>query len=167
MLRQQRAAQMQQDLAHSRMERQANAEALFGRLAQFRSDLQTFHRNLKHSVWGQAEAMPSAHPHLTATMAVPVAKGFKAENTASAKKVTVPIAEATAPPAKVEKEVVPYEKEVYTFLNQANGARLTQIEAALGINRFQAVDALRALIKKGLITQRDRVYHLQTQLAYT
>lgn len=60
---------------------------------------------------------------------------------------------------------VAHEKAVYHFLQNNNGGRLTQIETSLGINRFQAVDALRSLIKKGLVTQRDRVYLIQPVLA--
>jgi hypothetical protein len=62
---------------------------------------------------------------------------------------------------------VPHEQDVFTYLHQTHGSRLTQIESALGINRFQAVDALRSLIKKGMITQRDRVYHVQEQLVHS
>lgn len=73
----------------------------------------------------------------------------------------------TATPSPIEavqphtSPAVDHEKAVYTFLHASQGARLTQIEAALNLNRFQTVDALRSLIKKGLITQRDRVYLLQ------
>ncbi|MDX2231125.1 MAG: hypothetical protein NW220_15925 [Leptolyngbyaceae cyanobacterium bins.349] len=68
---------------------------------------------------------------------------------------------ASSPIATTSPAELAFEKEVYTFLHQHQGARLTQIESALKINRFQAVDALRSLIKKGLITQRDRVYLTQ------
>jgi hypothetical protein len=61
----------------------------------------------------------------------------------------------------VAKDSLAYEKEVYNHIHTVNGARLTEIESSLEINRFQAVDALRSLIKKGLITQRDRVYLAQ------
>lgn len=53
------------------------------------------------------------------------------------------------------------EKDIYTYLHETKGARLTEIETALGINRFQAVDALRTLIKKSLVIQRDRIYLVQ------
>jgi hypothetical protein len=56
------------------------------------------------------------------------------------------------------------EKEIYTFIYQSKGARLTELETALEINRFQAVDALRSLIKKGLVTQRDRLYLIQEDM---
>jgi predicted transcriptional regulator len=61
--------------------------------------------------------------------------------------------------------IAAHEKEVYQLLHDRQGARLTEIESALKINRFQAVDALRSLIKKGLIRQRDRLYLLQDTVA--
>lgn len=64
----------------------------------------------------------------------------------------------------ISQDEVPFEKDIYTFLHENHGARLTQIEAVLKVNRFQAVDALRSLIKKGLVTQRDRVYLTQEQI---
>ncbi len=73
----------------------------------------------------------------------------------------VSLAQPTSPTVETQSNDVAFEKEVYTFLHQNQGARLTQIESSLKINRFQAVDALRSLIKKGLITQRDRVYLTQ------
>ncbi|MDJ1175563.1 helix-turn-helix domain-containing protein [Roseofilum capinflatum] len=50
------------------------------------------------------------------------------------------------------------EEQVYNFLRKSPSSRLTVIEEALGINRVQAVDTLRSLIKKGMVTQRDRLY---------
>jgi len=51
------------------------------------------------------------------------------------------------------------EAEVYTYLRQANGARVSEIEAALSMNRFQAVNALRSLAQKGILAQRNnRLY---------
>ncbi|MBD1912763.1 MULTISPECIES: hypothetical protein [unclassified Leptolyngbya] len=50
------------------------------------------------------------------------------------------------------------EMDIFKYIQAINGARLTEIETALSINRFQAVDALRSLIKKGNVTQRDRIY---------
>ncbi|MBW4519274.1 MAG: gas vesicle protein GvpC [Scytolyngbya sp. HA4215-MV1] len=77
---------------------------------------------------------------------------------------TMPSVE-TVPPTQGTKAIledaIVYEKDVYNYIHEIQGARLTQIESALGISRFQAVDALRSLIKKGLVTQRDRVYLAQ------
>jgi hypothetical protein len=53
------------------------------------------------------------------------------------------------------------QQKIYSHIKQIEGARLTEIQSAVGINRSQTVDSLRALIKKGLITQRDRVYLVQ------
>lgn len=61
-------------------------------------------------------------------------------------------------------DVSQMEKDIYSYIHTSKGARLTEIETALGINRFQAVDALRALIRKSLITQRDRIYLIQEEL---
>ncbi|WP_416675451.1 gas vesicle protein GvpC [Egbenema bharatensis] len=66
---------------------------------------------------------------------------------------------STIPPLNSEEDQL--EKAIYQQIHQTGGARLTELETALGINRFQAVDALRALIKKGLVTQRDRIYLIQ------
>jgi gas vesicle protein GvpN len=55
---------------------------------------------------------------------------------------------------------IPYEQEILNFLKQSAGARLTQIERALKLDRFQTVDSLRMLIAKGTIVLRDRLYQL-------
>ncbi len=55
---------------------------------------------------------------------------------------------------------VPYEQEVYTYLQQSQGARLSQIEQDLGLDRFHTVDAIRSLTEKGLVVQRDRLFIL-------
>ncbi|MEB3232954.1 MAG: gas vesicle protein GvpN [Leptolyngbyaceae bacterium] len=47
---------------------------------------------------------------------------------------------------------VPYEREVYYYLKHSRDIRPSQIEAALGIDRFQTVNALRSLHEKGLLT---------------
>jgi len=53
------------------------------------------------------------------------------------------------------------QQAVYRFVQQSAGARITEIQTALAINRFQAVDALRSLIANGMLRQRDdRTYIL-------
>ncbi|OCQ97934.1 gas vesicle protein GvpN [Oscillatoriales cyanobacterium USR001] len=47
------------------------------------------------------------------------------------------------------------EEEVYTYLQQSRGAKVAEIETALGINRVQTIDALRSLIKKGVLKQEQ------------
>jgi hypothetical protein len=75
-----------------------------------------------------------------------------------------PQPENTMPAAPPIVDPVDCEKRVYQYLSASQGARLTEIEVALDINRFQAVDALRLLIKKGLVTQRDRVYLIHVEI---
>lgn len=48
-------------------------------------------------------------------------------------------------------EGVPYERDVYLHLQRYRDTRPSQIEAALGITRFQTVNALRSLQEKGLL----------------
>jgi gas vesicle protein GvpN len=48
------------------------------------------------------------------------------------------------------------ERAIYQYLKTSQGAYLAEIEAALRLNRVQAVDALRSLTEKGvLVVQRD------------
>lgn len=68
------------------------------------------------------------------------------------------IAEASHPASSHSS---PLEQQIYQYIQQTQGSRLTEIESALSINRFQAVDALRSLIKQGVVIQRDRLYLLQ------
>lgn len=53
-------------------------------------------------------------------------------------------------------ETVPFEHDVYLYLQQFHDARPSQIETELGISRFQAVNALQALSNKGLLDDFDR-----------
>ena len=53
---------------------------------------------------------------------------------------------------------IPYEQEILAYLKQANGARLSQIEQALELDRFRTVDVLRLLAEKGSVLLRDRLY---------
>ena len=51
------------------------------------------------------------------------------------------------------------EHQVYGYLQKSEGMRVSQISQALGLNRFQTIDALRSLMKKGMLIQRDdRLY---------
>lgn len=112
-----------------------------------------------------AKAAPPkmVHPKLTTKSARSISAPPQStvKPTATGKAPGNALASAPAQPAGE----VAHEKAVYNFLHANNGGRLTQIETSLGINRFQAVDALRSLIKKGLVTQRDRVYLIQPVLA--
>jgi gas vesicle GvpC-like protein len=158
LLRQERAQQLQTTLSHSRSDRQANLNALFQRFSQFRAELQQYCTHLRASVWGadldtdhQSCSINPNQPSPRLRHPSPVGEGM-AER---ANPEPTPI--SSAQPA------VEIEKEVYNYLHQVQGARLAELETALAINRIQAVDVLRSLITKGLITQRDRVYYTQEE----
>jgi hypothetical protein len=157
---QQRAEQLWQDLQASRTEREIEMQQLFNRFLDFRIELQHFHQTLHDYVWG-TETSPS-----TTVEASPISQVETRSNGVT--QTSQPLPEPatrngtkTHHPASSGTPKSSPEKAVYTFLHESQGARLTQIEAALNLNRFQTVDALRSLIKKGLVTQRDRVYLLQ------
>ena len=75
-----------------------------------------------------------------------------------------PASVKSKPPSPPQQEIkargVSYEEEIYEHISKSEGKRLKEIEEALGVNRVQAVDALRSLIQQGLIVERDRLYYL-------
>ncbi len=73
----------------------------------------------------------------------------EAEIEETAEEATEEILEELAPP----KINTPYEQEVYAYLQHSRHARPSEIEAALGLNRFQTINALLALSNKGVLTQ--------------
>ncbi|MBW4489105.1 MAG: gas vesicle protein GvpC [Trichocoleus desertorum ATA4-8-CV12] len=161
LLREDRAQQLQQTLSQSRSDRQANVVALFQRFATFRAELQQYCTNLRASVWGvdldvnhQSNSIYSnqTSPHLRHPS--PVGTGMEERSNPEP---------TSAPISAIQPAAVEIEKEVYNYLHQVQGARLVELETALAINRIQAVDVLRSLITKGLITQRDRVYYTQEE----
>lgn len=178
-VRRQRTMQLSQTLIQNRAKREAETQALFQRLAIFRTELRRFSQELHHTVWGSTDTLSVATP---VTKPQPAQNGTKPIGRVSVSPdgtvaVTATVGAfqrgnsvAVVPPAKTvkasPKDAIAYEKDVYAHIQQAQGARLTEIETALGLNRFQAVDALRSLIKKGLITQRDRIYLSQAHLAH-
>jgi len=155
----------------------AEVEVMRDDWADYRQQLREFRANLRQIVWGDAvpstaaPAAPSASP---ANHKAPTRKPRAKAKAASAKAVPTKtaaaatnVAQATAPAEKkpaAPKAAVPTEEAVFDYLQAHNdGARLTEIEATLGINRFQAVDALRSLIQKELIVQKDRTYRIQEE----
>src|SRR5579883_42325 len=177
-VRKMRATQLNQVLLDHRAKRELETQELFQRLAVFRAELQRFCQDLHGTVWGD-------NPHSVAVTRVtpaipkktkPVGRVSVAPNGTVTISATVGAFQngnsvAVVPPAKSIKsaagEAIAHENTVYDYIQSVQGARLTEIESALSLNRVQAVDALRSLIKKGLITQRDRIYLSQMQLAHT
>lgn len=68
------------------------------------------------------------------------------------------VAVADSPEAQVG---IPYEQAILNYLSQTKGAKLTELEKALNLDRFQAVDSLRLLVEQGKIVQRYRLYFLK------
>lgn len=61
------------------------------------------------------------------------------------------------PPSSEEETTVPFEPEVLAYLQQHPEARLSEVESALGISRFQTVNAMRSLTERGLLTERGEL----------
>jgi hypothetical protein len=151
----------------------------------YRQQLQAFRERLRQSVWGSAVLTSS--PAVTAKTVKPMtpqptvaAKSTKRNQTTPPPRPKTSTtrrrrAKAQSRPGQSEhpqssapvpnvtpKLEVPNEEAVFDYLQtHSDGARLTEIESTLGINRFQAVDALRSLIQKELIVQKDRTYQIQ------
>lgn len=152
-----------------------DVQAMRDDFAIYLQQIRDFRESLRQSVWGNAVpiAVSTAKPTATAVTskstsrrprakakAAPATNRSKPSATTSRSKVAAPAAEKPAP----AKSSVPTEEAVFDYLQAHNdGARLTEIESTLGINRFQAVDALRSLIQKELIVQKDRTYRIQEE----
>lgn len=103
-----------------------------------------------------------------ATGALPIAKVLEpseaVETTVEAARAVDSSASTSLEESASSKEPISLEELVYIYLSESRGASLTGIETALKINRFQSVQALRSLIRKGLVTQRDRMYLIQEEV---
>lgn len=158
-----------QDQAQRHRDRAAltqDVEAMFADLAIFRQQLTTFRQQLHRAVWGDGglavESIPAPAPVAVAVAAAPAPAPTAAPEPAPSQPPS-PIPSQNGKSAKAQEET-PIEERVFGYLqDHHDGARLTEIESNLGINRFQAVDALRSLIQKELIVQRDRIYHVQEE----
>ena len=152
---QERKEELEENLQHYTRDRQNRAKVQQAELAQLMEFLHNYRLNLYQSVWGdgQISDLPPL-PNLPSISPIP--EPTEAEPTTAAPSLSSPA------PAQRDKENVNFssteEEQVYNFLQQSPASRLSNIEAALGINRIQAVDTLRSLIKQGLVTQRDRLY---------
>jgi hypothetical protein len=115
-------------------------------------------------------ALPSASPGRTATKtasrtaskpassskAAPSSKPAAPSATASRRVMTATRTKLSAKP-----KLNHLEQSILNHLQRVQQTTLAEVESAFGVTRFAAVDALRSLIKKGCITQRDHVYSLQ------
>jgi len=164
------------DQAQRHRDREAlttDVEALREEFAVYRQQMRDFRNDLRQSVWGdavpQAASAPAPKPTLKSHQTS--ARKSRGKTKPAATKPAAPKsngAKAPAPAAPkaapAKPAAVPTEEAVFEYLQDHNdGARLTEIESTLGINRFQAVDALRSLIQKELIVQKDRTYRIQEE----
>jgi len=177
--RQDRAAQIHSQLQSSRAHRQAKIQTLRLNLRQYRA-------SLRQSVWGISAEQLSSHPVAPATPLTSIPKGHipavaefiipRPSKPAVDLAITTLSLHPTSPPSAeakpgepianlqpLQRDAAQVEADIHTYIRQIEGARLTEIETALGMNRFQTVDALRSLIKKGVVAQRDRIYLAQDQ----
>ena len=113
-------------------------------------------------------AVAVAAPPQAAPVAAPAASAAPAPVQAAPAVQSAPVATVLAPTAVAEAsppapEPPSLEEVVYNYLHLSQGAHLSEIETELGINRFQAVDALRSLIQKDLVIKQDRTYLVQEE----
>jgi hypothetical protein len=167
-------------------QRQQGRQALAANVADFRQACRRSAAALKLQIWGQ----PAATEPLTTdgaaeaptVLIVPAQLVPAATQPPAAKAAAAGLAAAddlpalAQPQAAVLEPAAPLpvtaptapeptllEEALYIFLHQRQGARLQEIEASLEISRFQAVDTLRSLIQKQLVSQTDRTYHVQEE----
>lgn len=171
------ALERQEKAAQAQLDRETELAALFKKFAEFRAQLQQYRAELSHSVWGDFSqpvsqpAQPSTpkpvavvepvEPPVVKPAAKPIIVLKKPEKRGRGFQVATS-APSTAVMPKIEVKAVPAlssdEQRIYDYIADMQGARLTEIESALGITRLQAVEGLRSLIQQGKITQKDRVY---------
>ncbi|MGV0106371.1 gas vesicle protein GvpC [Nostoc sp. DSM 114167] len=138
-----------------RQQRAAKAQALF-------QDLQNFRAILHKNVWGD-----STHKQVVAP---PPAKTEKLVPTVPKWSISRSGIKATGfrPSVNTMTRKVPTsnadtKSKVQQYIQQAQGATLTEIEEAIGLTRVQTIDILRSLIKQGILEQRDRQYFIRQQ----
>ncbi|MEO0534649.1 MAG: hypothetical protein AAF215_12390 [Cyanobacteria bacterium P01_A01_bin.123] len=177
-VRQAQAAELQQKLSQDRQTGIETVNAMFVELADFREELTAYRHTLAQAVWGDAQLIDEPAlvvPSVASKVAPSPAKIVASSRPAAAPKVAsggapsptvIPslekprVAKATKP-SKSKSELI--EEAIYQYLQANTGAKLTEIESTLEINRFQAVEALRSLIQKQLVVQRDRVYRINEE----
>jgi hypothetical protein len=157
-------------------QRQALAESVWGSGAAVENPPQPVAKRVSRPRPAPARPEPTkAKPTAMPTAAAKSVAATKPTATAKVRPAAKPPApvQPAKPEVKPEPEVVvsaptraktpPLDEVVYNYLHLSPGARLAEIESELGINRFQAVDALRSLMEKDLIVKENRTYHVQEE----
>ncbi len=172
-VRQVQAQELRQMLRDDKARRSAEVTEFFEQLVEFRAELRSYCAELHQYVWGDdaAEAlaeMPTEIPAAVSAVSIAAPELVKPSAVAeqspdeAAAMPTVRVVPPGAEPTETEvltRSVLA--ESVYTYLHETQGATLAQIESALALNRFQTVDALRSLIRKGYVTQRNQIYLIQ------
>ena len=148
-----RRRQLHQSFQESRAQRLAEAQQIRDRHARFQAQLHLYRQNLQFEVWGKnSKIISKTHQRYQSSKIEfqPVAAEATIKSEANVKAKP---AEAIKPNMTALQEQL-----VYNYIQQGKGVRLTEIETATALNRVQTVDALRSLLQKGSIVQRDRLY---------
>ncbi|OCQ97935.1 hypothetical protein BCD67_02035 [Oscillatoriales cyanobacterium USR001] len=149
LLREGRRRRLHQSFQESRLQRLTDVREMRDRHARFQAKLQEYRKNLQFEVWGSQNQVVSQMKQVETSIKSAVSSLPKRVEV----EVKAEVVEVVAPNMKALQE-----RSVYNYLRKGKGVRLTEIEAATGLNRVQTVDALRSLLKQGLIVQRDRLY---------
>jgi hypothetical protein len=113
--------------------------------AKIREDLKQFRANLYEEVWGEGTPEPIAPAPITT------------------RPPATPAPQVSAPPPSFAPSSLGNGntlEKVYQFVLEHPGSRLAEIEAGVGLNRIQIVDALQSLNEQSRITQQDRAYFI-------
>ncbi|MFN6526415.1 gas vesicle protein GvpC [Nostoc sp. ChiSLP03a] len=138
-----------------RQQRAAKAQALF-------QDLQNFRTILHQNVWGDDTHKQAVSPHPAKTEKL-VATVSKWSVSRSGIKATGFRPSVNTMTRKVPTSNADTKSKVQQYIQQAQGATLTEIEEVIGLTRVQTIDILRSLIKQGILEQRDRQYFIRQQ----
>ena len=157
--------------AVNQVQRHRDRETLTAEVAVYREQMHDFRANLRQSVWGDESANDTFQTETSSHQdspspgrAQPKAKVITSPVKPAAATKSTKNSASAAKKSSSAKPTVPIEEAVFNYLQtHREGARLTEVESTLGINRFQAVDALRSLIQKELIIQKDRTYRIQEE----
>lgn len=165
----------QKSAEQERIQRQRERAALSDQVQALRDDyaiygqqMKAFRKNLSRSVWGDTPpgVTPTASSGSPSTTDASKSTYRNSEPQPPSVASSSPASSIAAPEQSGRPVSTPFdgstEAAVYRYLQTSReGARLPEVEAALGINRVRAVDALRSLIQKDLILQTDRTYYVQ------
>ncbi|MEY2976967.1 MAG: hypothetical protein RLZZ435_1106 [Cyanobacteriota bacterium] len=131
-------------LSQCQVDRQQVSRARVQQAAQLRENLKQFRAQLSDEVWGDGTPEPiqpapiSVRPPTPSPQVSPPKPSFTNSGLGNAYTL----------------------EKVHQFVLEHPGSRLAEIEAGVGLNRIQIVDALQSLNEQSRITQQDRAYFI-------